>query len=114
MDDGNISVLVLLDISAAFDTIDHEILLHCLHNVFGFEDTVLSWFQSYLENRTQTVAVHGKHSTPAPRRYAVLQGSVLGPILLFFTQPLSNIIKQYPVFHQMYADDTQLQIMQKI
>ena len=57
MDDGKISVLVLLDLSAAFDTSDHETLLHRLH-VFGFGDTVLSWFQSYLENRTQTVVVH--------------------------------------------------------
>ena len=61
MDDGKISVFVLLDLSAAFDTIDYEILLHRLHNVFGFGNTVLSWFQSYLENRTQTVVVHGKH-----------------------------------------------------
>ena len=64
MNDGKISVLVLLDLSAAFDTIDHESLLHRLHNVFGFGETVLSWFQSYLENRTQTVAVHGKQLTP--------------------------------------------------
>ena len=63
MNDGKISVLVLLDLSAAFDTTDHEILLHCCHNVFGFGDTML--FQSYLENRMQTVAAHGKHSTPA-------------------------------------------------
>ena len=55
MDDGKISVLVLLDLSAAFDTTDHEILLHRLHNVFGFGNIVLSWFQLYLENRTQTV-----------------------------------------------------------
>ena len=109
MDDGKISVLVLLDLSAAFDTIDHEILLHRLHNVFGFGNTVLSWFQSYLENRTQTVVVHGKHSTPASLHYGVPQGSVLGPILfILYTQPLSNVIQHYPVFHQMYADDTQI------
>ena len=105
MDDGKISVIVLLDLSVAFDTIDHEILLHRLHNVFGFGDTVLSWFQSYIENRTQTVVFHGKHSTPASLRYGVPQGSVLGPILfILYTQLLS---KHYPVFHQMYADDTQ-------
>ena len=109
MDDGKISVLVLLDLSAAFDTTDHEILLHRLHNVFGFGNTVLSWFQSYLENRTQTVVVHGKHSTPGSLRYGVPQGSVLGPILfILYTQPLSNVIQHYPVFHQMYADDTQI------
>ena len=63
MDDCKISVLVLTDLSAAFNTTDHEILLYRLHNVFGFGDTVLSWFRSYLENRTQTVVVHGKHTT---------------------------------------------------
>ena len=70
---------------------------------------MLSWFQSYLENRTQTVAVHGKHLTLAPLRYDVPQGLVLGSIhLILYTQPLSNVIKQYPVFNQMYADDTQI------
>ena len=70
---------------------------------------MLSWFQSYLENGTQTVVVHGKHSTPAPFRYGVPQGSVLGPILfILYTQALSNVIKYYPVFHQMYADNTQI------
>ena len=92
MDDGKISVLVLLDLSAAFDTTDHEIVLHCLHNVFGLGDTVLSWFQSYLENRTQTVVVHGKYSKSASLRYGVPQGSVLGPIIfILYTQPLSNV-----------------------
>ena len=101
IDDGKISVIVLLDLSAAFDTIDHEILLHRLHNVFGYGDTVLSWFQSYLENQTQTVVVHGKHSTPASLRYGVPQGSVLGPILfILYPQPLSNVIQHYPVFHK--------------
>ena len=49
MDEGKISVLVLLELSAAFDTIDHEILLHHLHHILGFGDTMLNWFQSYLE-----------------------------------------------------------------
>ena len=115
MDEGKISVLLFLDLSAAFDTIDHEILLYRLHNVFGFGDTLLSWFQSYLENRTQTVVVHRKHSTPASLRNGVPQGSVLGPILfILYTQPLSNVITHYSVFHQMNADDTHQQIMQTI
>ena len=50
MYDDKISVLVLLDLSAAFDPIDHGILRCHPHNRFGFEDTLLSWFQSYLEN----------------------------------------------------------------
>ena len=70
---------------------------------------MLSWFQSYLENQTQNVAVHGKHSTPASLCNGVPQGLVLGPILfILYTQPLSNVIKHYPVFHQMYADDSQI------
>ena len=103
MGDGKISVLVLLDLSAAFDIIDHEILLHHLHNMFGFGDTALSWFQSYLENRTQTVAIHGKHSTS----------------LWCTTEISSNIFhslhtasikchKTLSIFHQMYANDTQI------
>ena len=80
MDDGMISVLVLLDLSVAFDTSDQEIF-YIVFIMFGFRDTVLSWFQSYLENRTQTVVVHEKHSTPASLRCGVPQGSVLGPIL---------------------------------
>ena len=107
MDESKISVLVLLVLSAAFDTTDHEFLLHRLHRSFGFGDTVLSWFQSYLENRTQIVTIHGKHSTPAPLCYGVPQGSVLGPILfILYLYPLPNVLKHYPVLHQVYADDT--------
>ena len=54
---GNISVLALLDFSSAFDTIDHCLLVHCLHTDFGFTDTVLQWFSSYLTDRTHYVSI---------------------------------------------------------
>ena len=62
MDDGKLSVLVLLDLSAAFDTIDHDILLHGLQHVFGIQGTVLSWFRSYLTKRFQIFSTQGTHS----------------------------------------------------
>ena len=63
MDESKLSVLVLLDL-CAFDTIDHDILLHCLQHVFGIQGTVLSWFKSYLTKRFQTVSIQGTHSDP--------------------------------------------------
>ena len=54
---GNISILALLDFSSAFDTIDHPILVHRLHTDFGFTDTVLQWFSSYLTDHTYYVSI---------------------------------------------------------
>ena len=100
MDEGKISVLVLLYLSATFDTIDYEILLHRLYHVFGLGDTVLFWLQSSLENITQIVTIPDKHSTPSSLCHGVPQGSVLGPILfILYLQPLSNVIKHYPDLH---------------
>ena len=63
---GNISVLALLDFSSAFDTIDHPILVHCLHADFGFTDAVLQWFSSYLTNRTHYISLSNLCSAFAP------------------------------------------------
>ena len=63
-DEGLVSVLALLDLSAAFDTIDHEILLCRLERTFGVGGTVLEWFRSYLEDRQQSIIINGALSEP--------------------------------------------------
>ena len=81
VDEDKASLLSLLDLSAAFDTIDYSILLSHFSYSFGTSDTVLTWFTFYLSDRTQTTSVNGSKSLPAPLHYSVPQGSVLGPIL---------------------------------
>ena len=89
IDDGKISVL--LDLSAAFVTIDHEILLHRLHNMFGFGDTVLSWLQSYLENRTQTVVYMENTRLQLLFIMVYHRDQFLDQYFLFFTHSLYQI-----------------------
>ena len=90
---GNISVLALLDFSSAFDSIDHPILVHRLHTDFGFTDTVLQWFSSYLTDRIHYVSLSNHCSAFAPVHSGVPQGSVLDHILFtVYIKPLSAII----------------------
>jgi hypothetical protein len=106
-----VSCLCLLDLSAAFDTIDHDILLKRLAVWFGITDTALSWFKSYLSSRSLIVSTLGHRSTSFSASCGVPQGSVLGPILfIMYTTPLSSLISNSSVHHHLYADDTQLYI----
>ena len=86
IDEGQEVVLVLLDLSSAFDTIDHKVLLDRLRTRYGFSGTVLDWLKPYLSNRTQSVKTGKDLSAESEVRYGVPQGSVLRPLLfsLFF------------------------------
>ena len=108
-------ILVLLDLSAAFDTVDHPILLSRLKDRFGIDDTVLRWISSYLTGRQQSVVVGDQTSDPAPLTYGVPQGSVLGPQLFSaYISPLSEIADQSKVNTHQYADDCELYIAFKL
>ena len=81
IDNRHCVMLLLLDLSAAFDTVDHVILLKRLNSKFSIRGTALDWFRSYLTNRTQVVLIDGRKSQSRELKCGVPQGSVLGPIL---------------------------------
>ena len=111
LDKGRICLLALLDLSAAFDTIDIKKLLTTLESQFGITGLALDWCKSYLCERTQCVQIGNEQSTNVTLCHGVPQGSVLGPILFnLYTAPLEHVIAKYSVSYHKYADDTQLYV----
>ena len=109
---GEATALVLLDLSAAFDTIDHFTLLSCLLDWFGVGGSTLKWFSSYLTECFQSVKTGSTLSDLQKLLIGMPQCSVLGPLLFtLYTSPLSTLIgKHKGVNFHFYADDTQLYV----
>jgi len=108
-DRGELSMLTLLDLSAAFDTVDHPILLRRLMTSHGVNGVVHTWISSYFANRSQCVRRLRSRLTPLPVLCGVSQGSVLGPILfLLYTADLVQLVKSFELYLHLYADDAQI------
>ena len=113
-DDKQISVLIGLDLSAAFDTVDHSLLIDRLQSEFGVTDTrhtSLDWLRSYLSGCEQFVKIGQHQSDAVPLDVSVPQGSVLGPLLFTeYCSPVAEVISEHGVSYHQYADDTQLRL----
>ena len=107
-DKGEVSLLALLDVSAAFDTVDHSILLNRLSISYGISGSAFDWMQSFIVGRTQTVHYGGSVSRRAQLRSGIAQGSVLGPILyVLYTADVQKLVESFGFRVHLYADDTQ-------
>jgi len=109
IDIGQVSLLVLLDLSAAFDTVDHSILLKVLSDRFSVVESAFNWFQSYLSGRTQSFIFAGQQTSSFPVNCSVPQGSVLGPLeFTAYTEDITMVIDRHDTRSHLYADDTQV------
>ena len=102
-------ILVLLDMSSAFDTLDHNVLIHRL-SAIGITGIALNWFTSYITNRSSSVRINTHSSPSRSLTHGVPQGSVLGPLLFnIYLLPMFDIFTNYPdISFHTYADDLQL------
>ena len=109
LDSRSCSVLLLLDCSSAFDTVDHNELRTILHDEIGLRGMVLAWFMSFLSNRMQSTSVRGCRSKSIHMKYGVPRGSVLGPVLFnIYIRNFIRLLKEAGFIVHGYADDHQV------
>ena len=105
LDQGSNAALILLDLSSAFDTVDHIILQDCLQSRFGITGNVLSLLRSFLFQRHSVVSIGGSLSDSRTEKWGVPQGSVLVPLLFnLYISPIEDIISDHGLSVLMYAD----------
>ena len=102
-------IIVLLDLSAAFDTLDHQVLLQRLQDRFGITGTAFRWMTSYFHGREQCIIINGVQSDWKRVHCGAPQGSVFGPMAFsYYSAPIEDIIKAHDLECMIYADDTQI------
>ena len=115
MDNQNIVIMLLLDLSAAFDTVDHNVMLPRLSHDVGVGQTALNWYKSYLSDIVQAVHINGSTSPARPLRVGFLKVPYLHGQQLFsiYAAPLSKLIRNNNLMSHCYADDTQIYLTVK-
>ena len=112
IDNKNAVFLVMLDLSAAFDTIDHTVFVNRLCHTFHIKGCAQKWFASYLQNRKNRVCISGEFSKEHILNFGLPQGSILGPRgYTMYTHPVGDILRRNNVSFHIYADDTQVYVV---
>ena len=106
-DENKCTVIVFLDLSAAFDTIDHEKLLSIMSEELGINGTALEWFRSFMTGRTQQVRINGEYSDSLDVQFGTPQGSVLGPEMFsIYVRNLPEVFGKCSFNSSAFADDS--------